>query len=139
MGATRVELGLQAAFGKLKSSPVIFEPCQSLQYEGVLFLLPFLIANGLFSYRDYYAARGSGPYYSDNRIEGFYKIKKIKELCVDKEQPTAIVTPMMVVEMFRRRTFLFLNSHPLSHRGISDEDKELPSNSCFPIIDNYVS
>ena len=65
MGATRVELRLQAAFGELKSSPVIFEPCQSLQYGGVLFLLPFLIANGLFSYRDYYSARKSGYYNYD--------------------------------------------------------------------------
>ena len=38
MGATRVELRLQAAFGELKSSPVIFEPCQSLQWRGFIFV-----------------------------------------------------------------------------------------------------
>ena len=48
MGATRVDLRLAAAMGELEVNPVMFEACQSVNYGGVLFLLPFLLAQGLF-------------------------------------------------------------------------------------------
>ena len=60
MGATRVEARLDAAFGGVTDIPVRFEASQSISYGGVLFLLPFLLANGLLSYRNYYPQRGSG-------------------------------------------------------------------------------
>lgn len=52
-----------AARGNLEGAPVIFQPCQSLDNAGVLFVLPALIANGLLSYQDHYQAL-SKVYYS---------------------------------------------------------------------------
>jgi len=45
-----------AANGQLDGAPIIFQPCQSLDNVGVLFLLPSLIANGLLSYKEHYHA-----------------------------------------------------------------------------------
>ena len=64
------------------------------------------------------------------------KIEKISEFYVDNEQPAVFIMPMMVMEMFQRRTFLFLSYHPLCQRGISNKDKEVLSNSYFPMIDD---
>jgi len=66
MGATRVEERLDAAFGGVTDIPVRFEASQSIGYGGALFLLPFLLANGLLSYRNYYSQRGSGYYGFDS-------------------------------------------------------------------------
>ena len=44
----------------------------------------------------------------------------------------AIFIPM-VVEMYRRRSFLPF-SHSQTHRGFSPESKELPSSSYYPIV-----
>ena len=65
MGATRVDLRLEAALGGKVEDIVKFESCQSLPYGGVLFLLPFLLANGLLSYNLYYSARERGYYNFD--------------------------------------------------------------------------
>lgn len=62
IGATRVDLRFDAALGGRPVDPVYFEPCQSVDYGGVLLLLPFLIANGLLSYQQYYSQRQSGYY-----------------------------------------------------------------------------
>jgi prepilin-type processing-associated H-X9-DG protein len=42
-----------------------FEPCECVEYGGVLFLLPFLLANHLLSYKSIYAERGYGYYNFD--------------------------------------------------------------------------
>ncbi len=68
MGATRVDLRLAAAKGELDVNPVIFEACQSVPYGGVLFLLPFLLAQGLLTYRTYYPQRERGYYSFDMAI-----------------------------------------------------------------------
>src|SRR6056297_4088280 len=65
MGATRVESRLDAALGEQVTDIVRFEPCQSVPYGGVLFLLPFLLANGLLSYSFYYSQRERGYYNFD--------------------------------------------------------------------------
>lgn len=67
MGATRVESRLEAALGEEVTDIVRFEPCQSVPFGGVLFLLPFLLANGLLSYSLYYSQRDRG-YYNFNII-----------------------------------------------------------------------
>jgi hypothetical protein len=67
VGATRIQTRVLAAIGKSKAE-VSFEACESLEYGGVLFLLPFLLANGLFSYKHYYSERLKGYYDFDNVI-----------------------------------------------------------------------
>jgi hypothetical protein len=68
MGATRFDLRIQAAITGNAINPVQFEPCQSVEYGGVLFLLPFLLANGLLSYQKYFLQRQSGYYDFDSII-----------------------------------------------------------------------
>ncbi|MDD4191842.1 MAG: hypothetical protein PHI28_10950 [Mangrovibacterium sp.] len=68
MGATRVDLRLAAAMGELEVSPLMFEACQGVNYGGVLFLLPFLLAQGLFTYQDYDPRRDGGYYSFDMAI-----------------------------------------------------------------------
>lgn len=63
IAAIRVEQRTLAAFGKIEATPLKFESCQSLPYGGVLLLLPFLIENGLMSYRDHYRELDRGYYY----------------------------------------------------------------------------
>jgi hypothetical protein len=46
-----------AALGKKATSPVEFQPAESKPYGGVLFSLPFLLSNGLMSYREHYGER----------------------------------------------------------------------------------
>ena len=65
MRATRVETCLDAAFGEQVRDIVRFELCQSVPYGGVLFLLPFLLANGLLSYSLYYSQRERSYYNFD--------------------------------------------------------------------------
>lgn len=65
MGATRVETRLDAAMGEQVKDIVRFEPCESVSFGGVLFVLPFLLANGLLSYSHYYSQRERGYYNFD--------------------------------------------------------------------------
>ena len=64
MGATRIDLRTEAAFG-MEVEAIHFEPCECVEYGGVLFLLPFLLANNLLSYQSIYAERGYGYYNFD--------------------------------------------------------------------------
>jgi len=67
VGATRVEDRVFTALG-LQQSDISFDACESVEYGGVLFLLPFLLANGLLSYKKYYSKRLSGYYDFDSTI-----------------------------------------------------------------------
>ena len=67
VGATRIESRALAATGKGRAD-IFFEACESLEYGGVMFLLPFLLANGLLSYNQYYSERHSGYYDFDSVI-----------------------------------------------------------------------
>ena len=67
VGATRVDDRIFAALG-LQQSNISFDSCESVEYGGVLFLLPFLLANGLLSYKKYYSKRLSGYYDFDSTI-----------------------------------------------------------------------
>ncbi|MFW6224825.1 MAG: putative transposase [Bacteroidota bacterium] len=85
MGATRVETRLDAAMGEQVTNIVRFAPCQSVPYGGVLFLLPFLLANGLLSYSLYYSQRERGYYNFDIVVLGLAfmylcRIKNIEQL-----------------------------------------------------------
>ena len=65
VAATRVEDRVFAALG-LQNAVICFDSCESVEYGGVLLLLPFLIANGLLSYKRYYSERLSGYYDFDS-------------------------------------------------------------------------
>lgn len=67
VAATRVENRIFSALGFQKSD-ISFESCESVEYGGVLFLLPFLLANGLLSYKKYYSERQLGYYDFDSAI-----------------------------------------------------------------------
>lgn len=76
---------LDAAMGEQVTKIVRFEPCQSVPYGGVLFLLPFLLANGLLSYSLYYSQRERGYYNFDIVVLGLAfmylcRIKNIEQL-----------------------------------------------------------
>jgi hypothetical protein len=62
MGATRVKDRVDAALGEKNSTIIKFDPCESVPFGGVLFLLPFLLANGLLTYNLYYSSRDRGYY-----------------------------------------------------------------------------
>lgn len=68
MGATRVDSRIAAAMGEKDINPVAFEACESINYGGVLFLLPFLFATGILTYRKHYSKRQSGYYDFDTAI-----------------------------------------------------------------------
>jgi hypothetical protein len=55
-----------AAMGQLKGGSVHFEPCQSVNFGGVLTLVPFLLSQGLLSYRKYYTGLPTGYYDFDS-------------------------------------------------------------------------
>jgi len=67
VGATRVEDRVSAAAG-LQNAVISFDSCESVEFGGVLLLLPFLLANGLLSYKKYYSERLSGYYDFDSVI-----------------------------------------------------------------------
>jgi hypothetical protein len=67
VAATRVEDRVFAALG-LQNAVISFDSCESVEYGGVLLLLPFLLANGLLSYKKYYSERLSGYYDFDSVI-----------------------------------------------------------------------
>ncbi len=68
IGATNVEARIDAAMGFVGNCPVEFHACQSVEYGGVLFMLPFLLANGLLDYQSHYAKRENGYYNYDQAI-----------------------------------------------------------------------
>src|SRR3990172_122750 len=61
-GCTRVGERTLAAFGILEKTPILFEHHQSVENAGVLFLLPFLYAQGLFQYKQHYLPLEKGYY-----------------------------------------------------------------------------
>ncbi len=65
IGASRIQERALAAAGQLPTTPVVFEPCQSVPQAGVLLLLPFLEQAGLFSFRRHYHELDHGYYYID--------------------------------------------------------------------------
>lgn len=65
VAARRIEQRTLAAFGKIETTPLEFESCQSLAHGGVLLLIPFLIQNGLLTYRDHYRELDKGYYYME--------------------------------------------------------------------------
>jgi len=74
-----------AALGLGSGGEARFEPCQSLEYGGVLFLIPFLLANGLLSYKNHYLQREGGYYNFDHAVLTFAlmqlcRIKSIEQL-----------------------------------------------------------
>ena len=54
IGATRIAARIAASRGDLSQTPIQFENCQSVEYAGVLMLLPALIAQGLMDYKPHY-------------------------------------------------------------------------------------
>jgi len=67
IAATRVEDRAFAAAG-LQNAIISFDSCESVEFGGVLLLLPLLLANGLLSYKKYYSERLSGHYDFDSVI-----------------------------------------------------------------------
>jgi hypothetical protein len=63
IGATNIEQRSKATNHELDETPIKFEACQSLPNGGVLFLLPFLMETGLFSFQKYYEELKKGYYY----------------------------------------------------------------------------
>lgn len=68
IGATRVDKRIESALGIGDKCLVQFEPCQSVEYGGVLLLLPFLLANGLLAYQNHYSSRSGGYYNYDQAM-----------------------------------------------------------------------
>ena len=54
-----------AVSGQLETTPVFFEPCQSVPEAGVLLLLPFLEQCGLYTFGEHYHELEKGYYYID--------------------------------------------------------------------------
>lgn len=54
IGASRINLRTLASLGKIDQTPILFEACQSLDNVGVLLMIPFLLQNGLLSYKEFY-------------------------------------------------------------------------------------
>ena len=67
VAATRIEDRVFASRG-MQNAQISFDTCESVEFGGVLFLVPFLIANGLLSYKEYYSERQSGYYDFDSVI-----------------------------------------------------------------------
>lgn len=67
VAATRIEDRTLSALG-LQNVKISFDSCESVDFGGVLLLLPFLVANGLLSYKKYYCERQSGYYDFDSVI-----------------------------------------------------------------------
>lgn len=54
IAATRYDERMLAARGELEKTPVNFTPSEGVEFGGVLFLLPSLLATGLLSYQNHY-------------------------------------------------------------------------------------
>lgn len=63
IGATNIDDRSKASNHEIEETPVKFENCQSVANGGVLFLLPFLIETGLFSFQKHYQELKKGYYY----------------------------------------------------------------------------
>lgn len=63
IGATNIDGRSKASNHEIEETPVKFETCQSLANGGVLFLLPFLVETGLFSFQKHYEELKKGYYY----------------------------------------------------------------------------
>jgi len=62
IGASRIIDRTFAALGKMTKTPVKFESCQSVDNAGVLLMIPFLLQNGLLSYKQFYNSLGKVYY-----------------------------------------------------------------------------
>jgi len=54
IAATRYDERMLAVQGQLKKTPIRFVPSEGVEFGGVLFLLPSLLATGLLSYQNHY-------------------------------------------------------------------------------------
>jgi len=63
IGATNIEDRSKATKHELEETPIKFESCQSVPNGGVLFLLPFLVETGLFTFQKHYQELKKGYYY----------------------------------------------------------------------------
>lgn len=66
IAATRYDERMLAAKGQLEKTPIEFLPAEGVEYGGVLFLVPSLLATGLLSYKNHY-----GP------LSGYYDLDAI--------------------------------------------------------------
>ena len=66
IAATRFDERMLAAKGQLKKTPIEFLPSEGVEFGGVLFLLPSLLATGLLSYQNHYKS-----------LSGYYDLKII--------------------------------------------------------------
>ncbi len=53
-GATRIEERIAASRGELEQTPIRFENCESIEYAGVLLMLPALLSQGIMDYKPHY-------------------------------------------------------------------------------------
>lgn len=63
IGATNINDRSKASNHEIEETPIKFEACQSIANGGVLFLLPFLVETGLFSFQKHYNELRKGYYY----------------------------------------------------------------------------
>jgi hypothetical protein len=54
IAAARYDERMLAAKGQLKKTPIRFVPGEGVEFGGVLFLIPSLVATGLLSYQNHY-------------------------------------------------------------------------------------
>ena len=59
---------MQGYRGQLEKTPIQFVESECVDYGGVLFLLPFLLSNGLLSYQNHYQPLSPGYYDLDITI-----------------------------------------------------------------------
>ena len=65
IAANWIEERAAASQGKLEATPIRFQSCDTLDYGGVLLLLPSLLECGLLSYKKHYCELDKGYYYID--------------------------------------------------------------------------
>jgi hypothetical protein len=63
IAASNIEERTSAYRGELDATPVNFENCQGVAHGGVLFLVPFLLVTGLFTFKNHYKELDKGYYY----------------------------------------------------------------------------
>ena len=66
IAATRYDERMLAVKGQLKETPIEFIPSEGVEFGGVLFLLPSLLATGLLSFQEHY-----------KKLSGYYDFKTI--------------------------------------------------------------
>ncbi len=62
IGASRVDARILASKGELDETPLIFEASESVEFAGILFLLPSLLGQGLLDYKNHYSPISKGYY-----------------------------------------------------------------------------